>query len=295
SNSILYASENHFYIAASESIYTVISIFTFDLEPVGCVRVCGHVLNQFSMDEYNNTFRVVTTDTARNATELNAITIFDISKNYERVGYLDQGIGLDRQIVKSVRYDKNTCYVVTYQNTDPLYEIDCSDPTKPVIVSAYKAPGYSNYLHTFVVDGKEYVLGLGFTDSLINPKISVYENTSDGTTQIGKDFILVKVLYMDEGDYVNSRLHSNMFSNHKALFFYEKEGKLYLGTKVADDAYLIFEIDVKNEDQVVSIYKEIELDKSHLSDSRAFLVKDNLYVTNEDTVKVVEFFQDLGE
>lgn len=291
SSSILYASDNHFYIAAQESHYTVISIFTFDLEPVGSVRVCGKVLNQFSMDEYNNTFRVVTTDTFRKDNELNAITIFDITRNFERVGYLDQGIGLDRQIVKSVRYDKNTCYVVTYQNTDPLYEIDCSDPTNPVIVSAYKAPGYSNYLHTFVVNEKEYVLGLGFTDSLVNPKISVYENTTDKTTQIGKDFILVKGLPMLEGDYVNQRLHSYMFSNHKALFFYEKEGKLYLGAMVADDAYLIFEIDVNNQEQVVSIYKEIELDRSNRSDARAFLVKDTLYVTNNDAIKVVDFFE----
>lgn len=290
--SILYASHQHFYIATRENIFTSISIFSYDLEPVGVVRVSGTILNQFSMDEYEDTFRVVSTDTARDATELNAISIFSISEDFKRIGYLDQGIGLGRQTVRSVRFDQNTCYVVTYENRDPLYEIDCSTPSEPKIISVYQAPGYSNYLHTFKIEDKEYVLGLGFTDSR-NPKISVYEKT-DQTIQIGKDFILSHNNYYDKGNYKNEYLCEDMFTNHKALWFYEKENKLYLGAKVAYNEYLIFEIDVNQPNKVISIYQRISL-RGEMGDARLFLVNNLLYLVDNDYVKVVEFHQATAE
>lgn len=114
-------------------------MFTLELEPIGVIRLLGTVLNQFSMDEYDGFFRVVTTDKTRDALEMNALSIFDLNDACKRVGYLDQGIGKEYQEVKSVRFDKNTCYIVTYENTDPLYEIDCSNPTEPKIISAYEA------------------------------------------------------------------------------------------------------------------------------------------------------------
>lgn len=293
SGSILYASHQYFYIASRENIFTSISIFSFDLEPVGVVRVCGTILNQFSMDEYEDSFRVVSTDTSKNATELNAISIFSISNEFQRVGFLDQGIGLGRQTVRSVRFDQNTCYVVTYENTDPLYEIDCSNPASPKIISAYQAPGYSNYLHTFTVEDKEYVLGLGFTDqSRYSTKISVYEKT-ETTTQIGQDFILVRDLYFDKGNYVNPYLNVGMFSNHKALWLFEKDNKLYLGAIVAADAYLIFEIDVNDTEEVVKIYQTLPLKNGEYS--RLFLVNDILYLIDDSKVKALEFNQILGE
>ncbi|MDE5856258.1 MAG: beta-propeller domain-containing protein, partial [Anaeroplasmataceae bacterium] len=236
--------------------------------------------------EYEGYFRVVSTDNTKNAEELNAITIFDLS-DLQKVGYLNQGIGLERQIVKSVRFDKNTCYVVTYENTDPLYEIDCSNPKEPTIVSAYQAPGYSNYLHTFKIGEKEYVLGLGYTDSLRSTKISVYEKT-DGTAQIGKDFILAYDDYYSKGSYYNKGIKLQMFENHKALFIYEDGRNLYLGAHVAYNAYLIFKIDVESEN-VVTIYKEIKLNGELRNDSRLFLIENRLYITDCDKV-IVDIF-----
>ncbi|MDE6407366.1 MAG: beta-propeller domain-containing protein [Anaeroplasmataceae bacterium] len=285
-STVLYASNQAFYFASMNRAYTTISIFSHDLEPRGVINVNGTVLNQFSMDEYEGYFRVVTTDTTKNAEELNAISIFDLSE-LKKVGYLNQGIGKERQIVKSVRFDKNTCYVVTYENTDPLYEIDCSTPEKPVIVSAYEAPGYSNYLHTFVINDKEYVLGLGYTDSRHSTKISVYEKT-EGTEQIGEDFILAFSDYYSKGGYYNESLILDMFQNHKALFIYNAGNHLYLGAMVAFDAYLIFKIDV-NAENVVTIYKEIELKSNKANSSRLFLIENKIYLTDRDKVLVENF------
>lgn len=286
-NTILYASNQAFYFASAENNYTSISIFSLNLDAVGVVRVCGKILNQFSMDEYEGYLRVVATDTNRNAEELNAITIFELTEELKRVGYLDQGIGKERQTVKSVRFDKNTCFVVTYEDKDPLYEIDCSDPTKPSIVSAYEAPGYSNYLHTFILGEKEYVLGLGYTDSLRSTKISVYAK-EEGTSQIGKDFVLATSEYYSKGNYYNEMLILSMFENHKALFLYGDNTHLYLGAQVARNAYLIFKIDVESKD-VITIHKEIKLLEDTKNSSRAFLVGDSLYLTDCDKIHIIEF------
>lgn len=277
-DAILYASNQNFYFASTVRKYTVISVFSHDLEPVGAICVNGYVLNQFSMDEYVNCFRVVSTDTTRNAEELNAITIFDLSQELKKVGYLDQGIGKGRQTVKSVRFDKTDCFIVTYENKDPLYEIDCSNPFAPKIVSSYEAPGYSNYLHTFQIEDKEYVLGLGYTDSLESTKISVYEKT-ETTQQIGSDFILSKSLYFDKADYLNEYLILSMFTNHKALFLYEKDSYLYLGAQVAYDTYLMFQIDVTASEEVITVYKEIKVKGNDFKNMRVFLIEDKLYFT----------------
>ena len=98
---------------------STISIFDYNLNAIGSIRLAGSILNQFSIDEHNNYLRVVSTNTSMPVTKLIAISIYDLS-TLQRVGYLDQDIGLDRQIVKSVRYDNDTCNVVTYENTDPL-------------------------------------------------------------------------------------------------------------------------------------------------------------------------------
>ena len=78
----LYMSNSHIYLATNVYLYrhqlsncreiTVISIFDLELNAVGALRIYGSVLNQFSMDEYNNYFRVVSTNTMAEAERLNA-------------------------------------------------------------------------------------------------------------------------------------------------------------------------------------------------------------------------------
>lgn len=284
----IYMSNDNFYVASLSNItkvMTSIMMFDHNLNPIGVMKIEGSINNQFSMDEYNGYFRVVSTDNTKNAERINAISIFDLY-DLSLVGYLDEGIGIGRQTIRSVRFDKNTCYAVTYENSDPLYEINLDDPTKPVIVSKYEAPGYSNYLHNFIINGQEYVLGLGFTDSMSNTKISVYINT-DNTVQIGEDYILGFDYYYDNCDYVNRQLNISMFSNHKSLFIYNDGTYLYLGANVAADEYVIFKIDVTNERYPTSIYKTITLDDRY--DVRSFLVEGKLLVTTYDKLLVLDW------
>jgi uncharacterized secreted protein with C-terminal beta-propeller domain len=49
-------------------------------------------------------------------------------------------------------------YLVTFKETDPLYAIDLSTPTAPVVLDALKVPGFSSYLHPL---GSTELLGVG--------------------------------------------------------------------------------------------------------------------------------------
>ena len=54
-------------------------------------------------------------------------------------------------------------YVVTFEQTDPLYTVDLSDPENPVTTGELKIPGYSAYLHP-VADGRLLGIGQAGTD-----------------------------------------------------------------------------------------------------------------------------------
>jgi len=69
-----------------------------------------------------------------------------------------KAIGKPNEDIYSVRFDGDRAYIVTFERTDPLYVIDLSDNTKPVIAGELEIPGYSGYLHP--VD-KNLLLGIG--------------------------------------------------------------------------------------------------------------------------------------
>lgn len=291
----LYMSNNYIYLATNvylrnQEVYkpiTVVSIFDYDLNPIGAVRLFGTTLNQFSLGEYNNHLAVVTTNTSvKENGRLNALTIFDLN-TLKQVGYLDKDIGLDRQIVKSVSFNGSTCYVCTYENTDPLYEIDFSDVSNPKIVSIYKAPGYSSYLQPFKINNEQYLFGIGYDDDRQTRKISIYKDDEE-TTQIGDDFLIGT--YVFEGlDLKVDKVNNIALNDHKALFVYldEESDLLYLGVNASNDSYYVFKIDVASE-EVVSIYKEINFEKEFFY-SRGYLVDGKLYVTLKGDLHIEDF------
>ncbi len=295
-NAILYMSNNHIYLATKIYYYaegssgyyvvTVASIFDKNLEPVGAIKLEGSVLNQFSMDEYNGYFRVVTTQEKRVANKMNHIAIYSLD-SLKRVGFLGEGIGEDYQSVKSVSFSENKCHVVTYETKDPLYEIDLSDVTNPKIVSVYKAPGYSSYLQKFEINGEPYLFGLGYGDESYERKISIYKETEEGTVQIGEDFLMSTInITASNYDLILKDYNPSSF-DHKALFVYEKDDVLYLGTKLEKDKYYIFKIDV-NSNVVISNYCILESNDRY-DDSRCYLIDGKLLITDYHDIVIYSF------
>jgi hypothetical protein len=134
------------------------ALHTFDItdpdrtDYVASGSVDGHLLNQYSLSDYDGYLRVATTDGspwsfADGMPESESfVTVLD-----EQDGRLVEvgkvgGLGRGEQIF-AVRFLGDRAYVVTFRQIDPLYTLDLSDPTNPTVEGELKIPGFSNYLH----------------------------------------------------------------------------------------------------------------------------------------------------
>ena len=85
------------------------------------------------------------------------------------------GLGRGEDIY-AVRFIGDMGYVVTFEQTDPLYTVDLSDPEDPEATGELKIPGYSAYLHP-VADGR--LLGIGqdgtLTGGITGPQASLFD------------------------------------------------------------------------------------------------------------------------
>ena len=153
--SAMYVSMNNIYIsypAADKTSLYRIHVEDSTITPQAQGEVPGSILNQFSMDEYNNYFRVATTTW----TETQKNNVYVLNMNLTMVGNLtDLAPG---EHIYSARFMGNKCYLVTFVSIDPLFVIDLSDPTNPIVLGELRIPGYSDYLHPY---DENHLIGVG--------------------------------------------------------------------------------------------------------------------------------------
>ncbi len=125
-------------------------------------EVSGTVLNQFSMDEQGDYFRVATTR-SQNWSQYSSeqdnqpySNLFVLDKDLKTVGRLESMAKGER--IYSARFMGNRAYLVTFKQTDPLFAIDLSEPASPKILGELKMPGFSSYLHPY---DENTLIGLG--------------------------------------------------------------------------------------------------------------------------------------
>lgn len=161
------------------------------LEYKGSFTVEGSVKNQYSMDEYDNMLRVVTTYSytawndempqllreSKNA-NLYCVALDDFSVVGKKEKFAPEG-----EMVESVRFDGEKAYVCTavvVTMTDPVFAFDLSDPTNITSVDTGIVDGYSFSLVDFT-DGT--LLGMGYADRG-EPKLEIYEETETGVETV---------------------------------------------------------------------------------------------------------------
>ncbi len=144
----------------------VTHLHRFDIRPDGTVgynasgRVDGWILNAFSMSEHLGVLRVATQVGERGSAEAesNVFTLKLSSKNKElmavggdqprflkTIGEL-RGIAPGEDMY-AARFVGARGFLVTFQEVDPLWNIDLSDPERPTIKGDLEVPGFSTYLH----------------------------------------------------------------------------------------------------------------------------------------------------
>lgn len=270
----LYMSKNNLYLTSSVyekgtstnkmiwkpgSMDTEVFKFTLDktaIQFVASNRLKGHILNQFSMDEYDGYFRAVTTKgNSWDENEVSENNLFILDEGMNLVGSLT-GLAKDERIY-SARFMGDKAYMVTFKETDPLFVLDVATPTSPKVLGELKIPGFSNYLHPL---DENHLIGFG------------YETRID-TQSGGKEPLIMtegmKISLFDVSDLANPKekdtevigdqgTYSPIQYDHHALFehqennlygfpisIYEKlPGKEYSDFK--QDGALIYEITPEN-------------------------------------------------
>lgn len=205
-------------------------IYKFDIsdsiEYIGSTAVKGTALNQFSIDEYNGYLRIATTTGNWGDSLENYVTVID--GDLKTVGFIDKIA--KGETIKSVRFMGDTAYVVTFEQTDPLFVIDLKDPASPVIKGELKIPGFSSYLHP-VGDG--LLLGIGVNGdengSTGGLKLSLFDVTNpEEPKEVSKYVLEENEKSYKDGSYSSTYISSNAFYDHKALCFDEKTGTVYV-------------------------------------------------------------------
>ncbi|MBZ0271337.1 beta-propeller domain-containing protein [bacterium] len=113
---------------------------------VGTGEIDGFVLNQFSMSEFEGNLRVAAS-TGWWGEELSSMVyVLRPADGLLEVAGEIRGIAPGEEL-KSARFFGERGYVVTFEQTDPLFVIDLSDPTDPRVAGELEIPGFSTYIH----------------------------------------------------------------------------------------------------------------------------------------------------
>jgi cysteine-rich repeat protein len=126
---------------------------------LGSGRVAGHVLNQFSMDEWDDHLRIATSQGwVPDPAVQSAVSVLALKD--ERLALAGRLDGLaPSEDIRAVRFAGNRGYVVTFKKTDPLFVIDLASPRDPALLGELKIPGFSTYLHPL---DDEHLLSIGY-------------------------------------------------------------------------------------------------------------------------------------
>ena len=233
------------------------------------------------MDEYDGNLRVAITyeqlnDDETENTKVNRLYVLD--ENLEKIGEINDFA--EGEQIYSVRFIGKIGYVVTFEEIDPLFVIDLSDPTNPQIKGELKIPGYSSYLHPY---DENHIIGIGY-------------NTKDnGHGGIATDTI--KMSMFDVSDLENPKeifstnigddnTYSEIMYNHKILFYNNEKNligfPILTGGKTG---FVIYKINLENNFENVAevLYSN---EKYNRMIQRIIYIDNNLYVlSNTDIVK----------
>jgi inhibitor of cysteine peptidase len=250
--SAIYVSPNNIYLTfpdyswrEDETMKTIIQRIKIDQQTItfeASGEVPGYLLNQFSMDENKDYFRIATTVYSYNwrtfdVSDTSKNNVYVLNMNLDVVGKLED-LAPGEQIY-STRFMENRLYMVTFRNIDPLFVIGLSDPTSPIVLGQLKVTGYSGYLHPY---DETHIIGIG--------KETEYEATEDFAWYQG-----VKISLFDVSDVSNPvevakyeigdrGTDSPVLYDHKALLFDKEKNLLVIPVWVAEIDETKYEEDV---------------------------------------------------
>ena len=233
----IYSSQKSLYVAqtshswsgwwgwAPAEMTTVIHKFELDPSRPSPVRyaasgsVDGWILDQFALSEHDGYLRVATTEfdwwwgTTDDEEPASSVTVLadDGRGNLQKVGHVG-GLGPGEQIF-AVRFMETKAYIVTFEQVDPLYTLDLSDPTRPEVVGELKVTGFSSYLHPV---GDDWLLAVGMEADeegrILGLAVSVFDVRDFANPTLAHRYLI------ESGD--DTWSWSEALSNHHAFTYH---------------------------------------------------------------------------
>jgi len=143
-----------FYNRWENTLIHQISVDWQDLKYSDSNLIPWNPLNQYSMDQYKDKFRIIT---STNYPE-RSTAIYILNKDWLDIHGMLEWIEPWEQF-KSSRFIGDKLFLVTFKQVDPLFVISMSDWQNPKILWELKIPGYSTYLHPY---DENHLIGLGY-------------------------------------------------------------------------------------------------------------------------------------
>ncbi|MBV2092384.1 MAG: beta-propeller domain-containing protein [Candidatus Thiodiazotropha sp. (ex Ctena orbiculata)] len=171
----------------------------------------GHLLNKFSMDEYQGLLRVVTTELNwwRDDDPENRLFVLQQNDSQLMTHAELSGLGKPGERVFAVRFDQQRGFVVTFEQIDPLITLDLSDSANPQVAGELEVPGFSTYLHP--IEG-DRLLAIGQENLSI--KLSLFD-----VSTLSQPILLSEHL-IGQGSYSEAQY------DHHAFTWFEQEKML---------------------------------------------------------------------
>ena len=264
----IYCSGGNMYTTSGwdETDITRISINGGIITPEASGTVSGRVNDQFSMSEYNGYFRIAVTNDEyedKYHSYYDDETLFDrvkdkitgeesgyysheLVKRDNRVYVLDMDLnivgsvedfGID-ETIKSVKFSGDMAYVVTYEQTDPLFAIDLSDPTNPTILDEFKILGYSTYMQEW---SDSLLLGFGVNADENGIETGIKLTMFDNSDPYNLNAVATYTLDRSDDEW----LYSEAVWERKALLIAPE--KNLIGVPVTIEKYAYYDIDAETE------------------------------------------------
>jgi len=157
-----------------------------DIKEGVSVQVAGQVNSRWQMDEYQSVLRVISQPFQWQANMPPQVETFQVASSTDVTPLGKTTLTLPRpEGLQSVRFDGARAYAITFEQTDPLFTIDLTDPAKPAQVGELEMPGWVYHMEP----RGNRLIGLGFDQG--NPEGSLHVSLFD-VTNMAKPTMIVR-------------------------------------------------------------------------------------------------------
>lgn len=269
---------NYDYLGSSGTQIIKASIENNTIDFTAKTTIKGRILSQFSMNEKDGNLRIAVTD-GNFLNESNSLYILDESLNtLSRTK--DFG---NSESIRSVCFIEDMAYVITYEQIDPLFAIDLSNPQSPEIKGEVEITGFSSQL---IPVNQTTLLGIG-SESITD---------EDGfITKSGLKFALFDVSDPESPTVLDSIMLENAYSDaqydHKAVTINPE--KSYIAIPISRDSeknsfgYDYSIITLTANDGKLSITNTFDCggdESNYIDSSRCVYINDYIYSVMDGTV-----------